>query len=72
MLLTYNITTKSNPLELRQILKTYLTSLTTCSVIENWNIPRVAEAATGGVLQNRVFLKISQISQENTYVGVSF
>ena len=30
------------------------------------------ELAIGGVLQKKVFLKISQISQENTYVGVSF
>ena len=29
------------------------------------------EAATGGVLWKEVFLKISQISQENTCVGVS-
>ena len=31
-----------------------------------------SEAATRVVLQKNVFLKISQISQENTYVGVSF
>ena len=30
------------------------------------------EAATEGVLQEKVFLEISQNSQENTYVGVSF
>ena len=30
------------------------------------------EAATGGVLLEKVFLKISQISQENTYVAVIF
>ena len=30
------------------------------------------EAATGGVLKKKVFLRISQISQENTCVGVSF
>ena len=30
------------------------------------------EAATGGVLWKNVFLKISQKSQENTLVGVSF
>ena len=32
----------------------------------------VSEVATGGVLENKVFLKISQISLENTCVGVSF
>ena len=31
-----------------------------------------AEAATGGVLWKKVFLKILQNSQENTCVGVSF
>ena len=31
-----------------------------------------AEAATECVLQKKVFLKISQISQENTGDGVSF
>ena len=31
-----------------------------------------AEAATGGVLQKKVFLKISQIEQENSCVRVSF
>ena len=30
------------------------------------------ESATGGFLQEKVFLKISQISQKNTCVGVSF
>ena len=30
------------------------------------------EAATGGVLWKKLFLKISQYSQENTCVGVSF
>ena len=30
-----------------------------------------AETATGGVLQKKVFLKISQNSQENTCIGVS-
>ena len=30
------------------------------------------ETVTEGVLQNNVFLKILQISQENTGVGVSF
>ena len=29
-----------------------------------------SEVATGGVLQKKVFLKISQISQVNTCVGV--
>ena len=32
----------------------------------------ISEAATGGVLQKKVFLKIVQISQEDTCVGVSF
>ena len=32
----------------------------------------ISEAATGGVLYEKVFLKILQISQENTSVGVSF
>ena len=36
---------------------------------ENVSIP---EAATGGVLWKRLFLKISQYSQENACVGVSF
>ena len=31
-----------------------------------------AEAATGGVSKKTVFLKISQFSQKNTCVGVSF
>ena len=30
------------------------------------------EAATGGVLQKKLFLKILQYLQENTCVGVSF
>ena len=30
------------------------------------------EAATGGVLLKKLFLEISQYSQENTCVGVSF
>ena len=30
------------------------------------------EAATGGVLWKKVFLKISKTSKENTVVGVSF
>ena len=32
----------------------------------------IPEAATGGVLQNKVFLEISQISQENSCIGLSF
>ena len=32
----------------------------------------VTEAAAVGILQKKVLLKISQISQENTCVGVSF
>ena len=32
----------------------------------------VAKAATGSVLSKKMFLKISQNSQENTYVRVSF
>ena len=31
-----------------------------------------SEAGTGGVLQKQVFSKVSQISQENACVGVSF
>ena len=31
-----------------------------------------SEAATGGVLLKKVFLKTSQISQENSSFGVSF
>ena len=33
---------------------------------------RFTEAATGDVLQKKVFLKILETSQENTCVGVSF
>ena len=33
---------------------------------------RFIEAATGGVLQKKLFLETLQNSQENTYVGVSF
>ena len=33
---------------------------------------QIREAATGGALLKKVFLKISQISQENACVGVSF
>ena len=33
---------------------------------------RQRERATGDVLQKHLFLKISQCSQENTWVGVSF
>ena len=33
---------------------------------------RLTEAATGGILLKNVFLEISQNSQENTYVRVSF
>ena len=32
----------------------------------------LTKAATGGVLQKKVFLKISPVSQENICVGVSF
>ena len=32
----------------------------------------ILEAATGSVLLKKVVLKISQVSQENTSVGVSF
>ena len=32
----------------------------------------IPKAATGGVLWKKVFLKILQISRENTCVGVSF
>ena len=35
-------------------------------------ICHTSEAATGGVLFKKLFLKISQYSQENTCVGVSF
>ena len=35
-------------------------------------IMRITEAAIGGVLQQKVLLKISQNLQENTCVGVSF
>ena len=31
-----------------------------------------SEAETGGILQKKVFLKLSKISQENTCVGASF
>ena len=34
--------------------------------------PLETEAATGGVLWKKALLKISQISQENVCVGVSF
>ena len=33
---------------------------------------KITKAATGGVLWKKVFLKILQISQENTCVGMSF
>ena len=36
------------------------------------NDHKSTKAATGGFLLEKVFLKISQISQENTCVGVSF
>ena len=36
-----------------------------------WNIFPFPEAATGGAVK-KVFLKISQISQEHTFVGVYF
>ena len=32
----------------------------------------IPEAATGGVLQNKLFLEISKNSQENTFARVSF
>ena len=32
----------------------------------------MSEAVTGGVPQEKVFLKIKEISQKNTCVGVSF
>ena len=35
-------------------------------------VEKVSEAATGGVLYKKVFLEISQNSQENTYARVSF
>ena len=46
----------------------------------NFNIPELnileyrfsPEAATGGVLQSKVFIEISQNSQENTCAKVSF
>ena len=46
----------------------------------NFNIPELnileyrfsPEAVTGGVLQNKVFIEISQNSQENTCARVSF
>ena len=34
--------------------------------------PELSEAATGGVLSKKVFLDISQNSQENTYARASF
>ena len=37
------------------------------SIVDNY-----LEAATGGVLQKKLFLKILQSLQENTCVGVSF
>ena len=36
------------------------------------NSPENTEAATGNVLQKKVFLKISEISQEKPCVGISF
>ena len=38
----------------------------------NWKTMVVGETATEGVLLKKVFLKISQISQENTCVGDFF
>ena len=35
-------------------------------------VAHTSEAATGGALWEKVFLKISQNSQENTCVGASF
>ena len=43
------------------------------SVFENTSTPLlISEAATGGVLRKKVFLKILQNSQENTCAKVSF
>ena len=43
------------------------------SVFENTSTPLlISEAATGGVLRKKVFLKILQNSQENTCARVSF
>ena len=36
------------------------------------HIVESTEAVTGGVFEKKLFLKILQISQENTCVGVSF
>ena len=36
------------------------------------NLVKTSEAATGGVLLEKMFLEISQNSQESTYVIVSF
>ena len=43
-------------------------------VPKSWQFPQklFTQAATGGVLLKKVFLKISKTSQENTCVGVSF
>ena len=44
-------------------------------ILKNWAkyfLVKCIQAATGGVLLKKVFLKISQISQENTCVGISF
>ena len=54
----------SAPYYLHKFLKLYV-SQTKKNVL-------IPEAATGGVLSKRLFLKISQYSQENADVGVSF
>ena len=41
-------------------------------VISNEMLLILSEVATGDVLKEKVFSKISQISQENTCAGVSF
>ena len=43
-----------------------------CHMKERYSKLKITEAATGGVLSKKVFLRISQISQGNTYVGGSF
>ena len=46
----------------------YYTQVYSSSLINGGGV----EAATRGVLRKKVFLKISQISRENSCVGVSF
>ena len=51
---------------------TYVFSTLRCNALIVFSSREAAEAATGGVLQERVFLEISQNSQENSCARLSF